>query len=38
MLTPQGLPMDDLFIGDKLHMNEKGYKIWQQILLPYLDK
>ena len=36
--VPQGLPMDDLFIGDKLHMNEKGYKIWQQILLPYLDK
>ena len=38
MLTPQGMPMDDLFIGDKLQMNEKGYKIWQQILLPYLDK
>jgi lysophospholipase L1-like esterase len=38
MLTPQGMPMDDLFIGDKLHMNEKGYKVWQKILLPYLDK
>ena len=38
MLTPQGQPMDDLFVGDKLHMNEKGYKIWQQILQPYLDK
>jgi lysophospholipase L1-like esterase len=38
MLTSQGMPMDDLFIGDKLHMNEKGYKVWQQILLPYLDK
>lgn len=38
MLTAQGKPMDDLFISDKLHMNEKGYKIWQQILLPYLDK
>jgi len=38
MLTPQGLPMDDLFIGDKLQMNEKGYKIWQQIMKPYLDK
>ena len=38
MLTPQGLPMDDLFIGDKLQMNEKGYKVWQLILQPYLDK
>jgi lysophospholipase L1-like esterase len=38
MLTPQGLPIDSLFVADKLHMNDKGYKIWQQILLPYLDK
>ena len=38
MLTPQGHPMEDLFIGDKLHMNEKGYKIWQKAILPYLEK
>jgi lysophospholipase L1-like esterase len=38
MLTPQGQPIDSLFVSDKLHMNEKGYKIWQQALLPYLDK
>jgi lysophospholipase L1-like esterase len=38
MLTPEGRPIDNLFLGDKLHMNEKGYKIWQQVLLPYLDK
>jgi lysophospholipase L1-like esterase len=38
MLTPDGRPIDNLFVGDKLHMNEKGYKIWQQAILPYLDK
>jgi lysophospholipase L1-like esterase len=38
MLTPEGRPMDNLFVGDKLHMNEKGYKIWQAAILPYLDK
>ncbi|HLZ88565.1 MAG TPA: GDSL-type esterase/lipase family protein [Puia sp.] len=38
MLNAQGHPMDDLFIGDKLHMSEKGYKLWQQAILPYLDK
>ena len=38
MLTPEGRPIDNLFVGDKLHMNEKGYKIWQHILQPYLDK
>ena len=38
MLNGQGRPIDSLFIADKLHMNERGYKIWQQALLPYLDK
>lgn len=38
MLNRQGQPIDNLFLADKLHMNEKGYKIWQQILQPYLDK
>jgi lysophospholipase L1-like esterase len=38
MLNPQGRPIESLFVGDRLHMNEKGYKIWQQALLPYLDK
>jgi lysophospholipase L1-like esterase len=38
MINPQGHPMDELFIGDKLHMNEKGYKVWQQAIQPYLDK
>jgi lysophospholipase L1-like esterase len=38
MLNAHGHPMDELFIADKLHMNEKGYKIWQQAIQPYLDK
>lgn len=38
MLGPTGQPIDSLFLADKLHMNEKGYKIWQQTLAPYLDK
>jgi lysophospholipase L1-like esterase len=38
MLNPQGRPMEDLFTGDKLHMNEKGYKIWQKAIQPYLEK
>jgi lysophospholipase L1-like esterase len=38
MLNAQGHPMDELFIGDRLHMNDKGYRIWQQAILPYLDK
>lgn len=36
MLKKNGEVRDDLFIGDKLHMNEKGYAIWQKALGKYL--
>jgi lysophospholipase L1-like esterase len=38
MLGTDGLPMKDIFVDDKLHMNAKGYAIWQKIMLPYLIK
>lgn len=38
MLKPDGTMMEDLFVADRLHMNAKGYAIWQQILLPYLKR
>lgn len=38
MLQADGKPMPDIFIQDKLHMNAKGYHIWQKIIEPYLLK
>ncbi len=38
MLLPNGKPKPDLFLEDKLHMNEKGYAIWQKAIQPYLIK
>jgi len=38
MLKPDGNPMEDIFLKDNLHMNEKGYKIWQKTITPYLKK
>jgi lysophospholipase L1-like esterase len=38
MLTPPGKPVEGIWENDKLHMNAKGYDIWQKIILPYLDK
>jgi lysophospholipase L1-like esterase len=38
MLGADGNPLPDIFIGDKLHMNEKGYAIWKKIIAPYLEK
>lgn len=38
MLGEDGNPMPDIFIGDNLHMNAKGYAIWQKIIEPHLLK
>lgn len=36
MLGPDGLPKPDIFVVDKLHMNEKGYAIWKEVVGPFL--
>lgn len=36
MLNPDGTIMKDIFLSDNLHMNAKGYTIWQGIIEPYL--
>jgi len=33
-----GKPMPEIFREDNLHMNEKGYVIWQKLMEPYLLK
>ncbi|QHT66120.1 hypothetical protein GXP67_05270 [Rhodocytophaga rosea] len=36
MLDAQKEPREELFVADRLHMNEKGYAIWTEIIRPYL--
>ncbi|AQQ10065.1 Argininosuccinate lyase [Sedimentisphaera cyanobacteriorum] len=36
LLTEQGRPNDKLFLKDRLHLNKKGYEIWNSILRPRL--
>jgi len=36
MLTTGGEIRPELYIGDRLHMNEKGYEIWKNLLFPLL--
>ena len=38
MLDEQGQPIPDIFLQDSLHMNAKGYAIWQKEIQPYLIK
>ena len=38
MVTPDNKPMTDIFKEDSLHMNAKGYAIWQKTIEPYLLK
>ncbi|WCJ60131.1 SGNH/GDSL hydrolase family protein [Fontisphaera persica] len=36
MLGPDGQPLPDIFVEDRLHMNEKGYALWKKLVEPYL--
>lgn len=36
MLDAAGQPREDLFVGDRLHMNAKGYALWRGIVAPVL--
>ena len=36
MLGDDGLPLKDIYIADKLHMNANGYAIWQKLMAPLL--
>ena len=38
MLKADGTPRTDIFLEDNLHMNAKGYAIWQKAIQPHLIK
>jgi lysophospholipase L1-like esterase len=38
MFTADGAVMNDIFLEDNLHMNAKGYAIWQKVIAPFLLK
>ena len=38
MLDKNGEPLKNIFLDDSLHMNAKGYAIWQKEIKPYLLK
>ena len=36
MLASDGLPRPEIFSPDKLHLNAEGYKLWTEIVRPFL--
>ena len=38
MVDAKGNIMPEIFVDDRLHMNEKGYAIWKRVFQPYLVK
>jgi lysophospholipase L1-like esterase len=38
MLGPSGEPRPELFVDDRLHMNERGYEIWTRVLRPVVER
>ena len=37
-LKLNGMPNDEFFVGDKLHLNNRGYKLWSKIITESFDK
>jgi hypothetical protein len=37
-LNEKGLPVTDYFVSDNLHLSEKGYKVWTEIIKGELNK
>lgn len=37
-LSPEGMPYDDYFVKDMLHLNPEGYKVWNQIIKKEINK
>lgn len=37
-LTPSGLPNNELFVADRLHLNDNGYAVWTRIIKDELNK
>jgi lysophospholipase L1-like esterase len=38
MLGPDGQPLPDIYLADRLHMNAKGYALWTSLVKPRLDE
>jgi lysophospholipase L1-like esterase len=38
MLGEDGKPLPEIFVEDRLHMNEKGYAIWRRVVEPALKE
>jgi lysophospholipase L1-like esterase len=36
MLGKDGKPRPELFLEDRLHMNEAGYRLWRSIVGPFI--
>ena len=37
-LNEKGLPDDELFVSDKLHLSKKGYAVWSEIIKKEINK
>jgi lysophospholipase L1-like esterase len=38
LLGSDGKPIEELFLKDQLHLNDKGYEIWTKLLRPVIKK
>ncbi len=38
LLGPDGKPREDMFLKDNLHLSDKGYRVWSDLVRPMLER
>jgi lysophospholipase L1-like esterase len=38
LVDEKGQIREELFVEDRIHMNEEGYRLWTEMLRPYLKE
>lgn len=38
MLGGDGLPRPELYVEDQLHLSEEGYRLWRELVAPYVER
>ena len=38
MLGADGLPRDELYLEDRLHLTPRGYALWRELLAPVIGR
>ncbi len=38
LVNDKGEIREELYVGDRIHLNEQGYRLWTKMLMPHLKE